>query len=57
MTCPHQDHKSTPDTRRIPSRSECEERRLWLEENKVAIEMFNQEISQNGVWSDGWRRW
>ena len=33
-----------------------EKRRRWLEENKDAIEDYNARIAQNGVFSDGLRR-
>lgn len=33
-----------------------EERRRWVEENRDAIEAFNQRIERDGVWSDGFRR-
>jgi antitoxin CcdA len=29
----------------------------WLDENRTAIEAYNEEVRANGVWSDGWRRW
>lgn len=29
----------------------------WLEENRAAIEAYNEDVRANGVWSDGWRRW
>ncbi len=31
-------------------------RQLWLKENSDAIDSYNQRISQNGVFSDGRRR-
>jgi antitoxin CcdA len=30
---------------------------LWLDENRTAIESYNEEVRANGVCSDGWRRW
>ncbi|MBK6741532.1 MAG: type II toxin-antitoxin system CcdA family antitoxin [Hydrogenophilales bacterium] len=27
----------------------------WLEENKTAIEAYNREIAEHGLWSDGMR--
>ena len=42
----------------ILERALAEERtRLWLEENREAIEAYNEDVRANGVWSDGWRRW
>ncbi len=29
----------------------------WLDENRTAIEAYNEDVRANGVWSDGWRRW
>lgn len=34
-----------------------EQARLWLAENSAAIEAYNEDIRQNGVWSDGMRDW
>jgi antitoxin CcdA len=31
--------------------------RRWLQENKEAIETHNEDVRQNGIWSDGLRRW
>jgi antitoxin CcdA len=31
--------------------------KLWLAENREAIEAYNASVRANGVWSDGWRRW
>ena len=31
--------------------------RRWLEENKSAIDAYNEDIAKNGVWSDGLRSW
>ncbi len=31
--------------------------RRWVDENREAIEAYNQEIKSSGVWSDGLRRW
>jgi post-segregation antitoxin (ccd killing protein) len=31
--------------------------RRWLEENRSAVDAYNAEINQHGVWSDGLRRW
>ncbi|MDP2751225.1 MAG: type II toxin-antitoxin system CcdA family antitoxin [Rhodocyclaceae bacterium] len=32
-----------------------EKERRWLEENKAAIESYNREIAEHGLWSDGFR--
>lgn len=34
-----------------------EQARLWLAENGSAIEVYNEDIRQNGIWSDGIRDW
>lgn len=34
-----------------------EQARRWLEDNREAIEAYNEDVRQNGVWSDGFRRW
>ena len=34
-----------------------ENARLWLTENKAAIDAYNQRIELQGIWSDGWRSW
>lgn len=31
--------------------------RRWANENRDAIEAYNQEVRTHGVWSDGLRRW
>lgn len=31
--------------------------RRWLAENREAIEAYNAEVREHGVWSDGLRRW
>lgn len=31
--------------------------RRWLTENRSAIDAYNQEVKERGVWSDGLRRW
>ena len=31
--------------------------RRWLEENKDAIASYNEDVRENGVWSDGLRGW
>jgi antitoxin CcdA len=31
--------------------------RSWYEGNKVAIDAFNEDVSKNGLWSDGLRTW
>lgn len=42
----------------VLERALAEERaRRWLEENREAIEAYNEDVRANGVWSDGWRRW
>jgi antitoxin CcdA len=28
----------------------------WLEQNKAAIEAYNREIAEHGLWSDGLRQ-
>lgn len=33
-----------------------DERRRWAEENRDAIEAYNERVRANGVWSDGLRR-
>jgi antitoxin CcdA len=32
-----------------------EKERRWLEENRAAIEAYNREIAEHGLWSDGLR--
>jgi antitoxin CcdA len=32
-----------------------EKGRRWLEENRAAIEAYNREIAEHGLWSDGLR--
>lgn len=32
-------------------------REQWLKENREALEAYNRRIEQNGVFSDGQRRW
>jgi antitoxin CcdA len=32
-----------------------EKERRWLEENRPAIEAYNREIAEHGLWSDGLR--
>ncbi len=34
-----------------------EQARRWLEENREAIEASNEDVRQNGMWSDGLRPW
>ena len=34
-----------------------EQARKWLAENIDAIQSYNEEVRQHGVWSDGLRRW
>ena len=29
----------------------------WLTENRNAIDAYNEEVRQQGIWSDGFRRW
>jgi antitoxin CcdA len=29
----------------------------WLRDNREAIEAYNRDVEERGVWSDGWRRW
>ncbi len=36
----------------IKKRREAE----WLEQNKAAIEAYNREIAEHGLWSDGLRQ-
>lgn len=31
--------------------------RRWYEENKAAIDAFNSDVLENGLWSDGLRTW
>ncbi len=33
-----------------------EKERRWLEENRVAIDAYNREIAEHGLWSDGLRQ-
>lgn len=40
----------------LKARTREEERKVWLEENRDALEAFNQRIERDGVWSDGFRR-
>ena len=32
------------------------QRRAWQEENQDAIDAYNAQVEQRGVFSDGWRR-
>jgi antitoxin CcdA len=32
-----------------------EKERQWLEENRAAIDAYNREIAEHGLWSDGLR--
>lgn len=34
-----------------------EQARRWLEENRDAIDASNDDVRQNGMWSDGLRPW
>ncbi len=31
--------------------------RRWIEENRAAINAYNEEVETRGVWSDGIRNW
>jgi antitoxin CcdA len=31
--------------------------RRWYEDNKAAIDAFNADVLENGLWSDGLRTW
>lgn len=31
--------------------------RRWLEDNREAIEAYNRDVEERGVWSDGLRTW
>lgn len=31
------------------------EARLWLEQNKAAIDAYNERVASDGIWSDGQR--
>lgn len=33
-----------------------EKERRWLEENRAAINAYNREIAEHGLWSDGLRQ-
>ena len=33
-----------------------EKERRWLEENRVAIDAYNRELAEHGLWSDGLRQ-
>jgi antitoxin CcdA len=33
-----------------------EKERRWLEENRAAIDAYNREIAEHGLWSDGLRQ-
>jgi antitoxin CcdA len=35
----------------------AETMRLWLENNRDAIEAYNEDVSASGVWSEVMRRW
>jgi antitoxin CcdA len=40
----------------LKTRTREEERKRWAEENREAIEAYNERIRTHGVWSDGLRR-
>jgi len=40
----------------LKARTREEERKRWVEENRDAIEAYNERIRTHGVWSDGLRR-
>ena len=33
-----------------------EKERRWLEENRAAIDAYNRELAEHGLWSDGLRQ-
>lgn len=35
----------------------AEAARLWLKANSEAIDLYNEHVQANGVWSDGLRQW
>jgi hypothetical protein len=53
-------HKSAGSNRRKPAKLQSssdllEARRLWLEENREAIQAYNEHVEQHGVFSAGLR--
>lgn len=34
-----------------------EQAKLWLAENRAAIDAYNENVEMSGVWSDGLRSW
>jgi post-segregation antitoxin (ccd killing protein) len=51
MPDPLHDRKRNPDAEQVDV-----DRLRWLEENRAALDSYNEHIALNGVFSDGLRR-